>query len=50
MHALFPSARNAEKRSCNRPMSSAAVRFLVELHPRANVPELIIKPTVDDWS
>jgi NADP-dependent 3-hydroxy acid dehydrogenase YdfG len=28
----------------------AAVRFLVELHPRANVPELVIKPTVDDWS
>jgi NADP-dependent 3-hydroxy acid dehydrogenase YdfG len=28
---------------------AAAVRFLVELHPRANVPELIIKPTVDDW-
>ncbi len=27
----------------------AAVRFLVELHPRANVPELVIKPTVDDW-
>lgn len=29
---------------------AAAVRFLVELHPRANVPELVIKPTVDDWS
>jgi NADP-dependent 3-hydroxy acid dehydrogenase YdfG len=29
---------------------AAAVRFLVELHPRANIPELIIKPTVDDWS
>jgi len=28
---------------------AAAVRFVVELHPRANVPELIIKPTVDDW-
>ena len=28
----------------------AAVRFLVELDPRANVPELVIKPTVDDWS
>ncbi len=28
---------------------AAAVRFLVELHPRANVPELIIKPTVDDF-
>ena len=27
----------------------AAVRFLVELDPRANVPELVIKPTVDDW-
>jgi len=27
-----------------------AVRFLVELHPRANVPELVIKPTVDDWA
>ena len=29
---------------------AAAVRFLVELDPRANVPELVIKPTVDDWS
>ncbi len=29
---------------------AAAVRFLVELHPRANVPELIITPTVDDWA
>ncbi len=28
---------------------AAAVRFLVELHPRAHVPELILKPTVDDW-
>jgi NADP-dependent 3-hydroxy acid dehydrogenase YdfG len=28
---------------------AAAVRFLVELHPRVNVPELVIKPTVDDW-
>ena len=28
----------------------AAVRFLVELHPRVNVPELIIKPTVDDYA
>jgi NADP-dependent 3-hydroxy acid dehydrogenase YdfG len=28
---------------------AAAVRFLVELHPRAHVPELIIKPTVDDF-
>lgn len=27
-----------------------AVRFLAELHPRANVPELIITPSVDDWS
>ncbi len=29
---------------------AAAVRFLVELNPRAQVPELIIKPTVDDYS
>jgi NADP-dependent 3-hydroxy acid dehydrogenase YdfG len=29
---------------------AAAVAFLVDLHPRANVPELIIKPTVDDWA
>jgi len=29
---------------------AAAVRFLVELNPRAHVPELVIKPTVDDWS
>ncbi len=28
---------------------AAAVRFLVDLHPRAHVPELVIKPTVDDW-
>jgi NADP-dependent 3-hydroxy acid dehydrogenase YdfG len=28
----------------------AAVRFLVELHPRVSVPELIIKPTVDDYA
>lgn len=27
----------------------AAVRFVVELHPRASVPELIIKPTVDEY-
>ncbi len=29
---------------------AAAVAFLVDLHPRANVPELVIKPTVDDWA
>src|SRR5262249_35936389 len=29
---------------------AAAVAFLVELHPRANVPELVITPTVDDWA
>ncbi len=29
---------------------AAAVKFLVELNPRAHVPELIIKPTVDDFS
>jgi NADP-dependent 3-hydroxy acid dehydrogenase YdfG len=28
---------------------AAAVRFLVELHPRAHVPELVIMPTVDDF-
>jgi NADP-dependent 3-hydroxy acid dehydrogenase YdfG len=28
---------------------AAAVRFLVELHPRAHVPELVIMPTVDDY-
>jgi NADP-dependent 3-hydroxy acid dehydrogenase YdfG len=28
---------------------AAAVKFLVQLHPRAHVPELVIKPTVDDW-
>ena len=28
---------------------AAAVRFLVELHPRAHVPELVITPTVDDF-
>lgn len=29
---------------------AAAVRFLVELNPRASVPELVIKPAVDDWA
>jgi NADP-dependent 3-hydroxy acid dehydrogenase YdfG len=29
---------------------AAAVRFLVELPPRAHVPELVIKPTIDDFS
>ncbi|MFO0951565.1 MAG: SDR family NAD(P)-dependent oxidoreductase [Isosphaeraceae bacterium] len=29
---------------------AAAVKFLVELHPRASVPELIIKPTCDDYA
>jgi NADP-dependent 3-hydroxy acid dehydrogenase YdfG len=28
---------------------AAAVRFVVELHPRASVPEMVITPTVDDW-
>lgn len=28
---------------------AAAVRFLVGLHPRAHVPELVITPTVDDF-
>ena len=28
----------------------AAVRFLIELPPRAHVPELVIKPTVDDFA
>jgi NADP-dependent 3-hydroxy acid dehydrogenase YdfG len=27
-----------------------AVRFVVELHPRASIPELVILPTVDDWA
>jgi NADP-dependent 3-hydroxy acid dehydrogenase YdfG len=29
---------------------AAAVRFLVELNPRAHIVELIIKPTVDPYS
>jgi NADP-dependent 3-hydroxy acid dehydrogenase YdfG len=29
---------------------ATAVQFLVELHPRAHVPELVITPTVDDFS
>ena len=29
---------------------AAAVTFLVDLHPRAHVPELVIKPTVDDYA
>jgi NADP-dependent 3-hydroxy acid dehydrogenase YdfG len=28
---------------------AAAVKFLVELHPRAHVPELVITPTIDDF-
>ncbi len=28
---------------------AAAVRFLAELPPRAHVPELVIKPTIDDF-
>jgi len=28
---------------------AAAVKFLVELHPRARVPELVITPTADDF-
>ncbi len=28
---------------------AAAVCFLVELPARANIPELVIKPTIDDW-
>ena len=28
---------------------AAAVKFLVELHPRAHVPELVITPTVDEY-
>jgi NADP-dependent 3-hydroxy acid dehydrogenase YdfG len=28
---------------------AAAVRFLVQLPPRAHVPELVIKPTIDDF-
>lgn len=29
---------------------AAAVGFLVQLNPRAHIPELVIKPTVDDWA
>jgi NADP-dependent 3-hydroxy acid dehydrogenase YdfG len=29
---------------------AAAVKFVVELHPRARVPELVITPTVDDFA
>ena len=29
---------------------ASAVCFLAQLHPRANIPELVIKPTVDDWA
>ena len=28
---------------------AAAVKFVIELHPRARVPELVITPTVDDF-
>ncbi len=29
---------------------AAAIAFLVDLPPRAHIPELVIMPTVDDWS
>jgi NADP-dependent 3-hydroxy acid dehydrogenase YdfG len=29
---------------------AAAVKFVVELPARAHVPELVIKPTIDDFS
>ena len=29
---------------------AAAVRFLADLPPHAHVPELVIKPTIDDFS
>ncbi len=29
---------------------ASAICFLVQLPPRANIPELVIKPTVDDWA
>jgi NADP-dependent 3-hydroxy acid dehydrogenase YdfG len=28
---------------------AAAVRFLVDLPPRASVPEMVLMPAVDDW-
>ena len=41
----------ARKQAILQPSDvAAAVRFLVELNPRAHVPELIIKPTVDDFA
>jgi NADP-dependent 3-hydroxy acid dehydrogenase YdfG len=41
---------DARKRVILQPEDVAsAVRFLVELNPRANVPELIIQPTVDEF-
>ena len=46
-----PVPVGAERRGGDPPARdvAAAVRFLVELHPRAHVPELVIKPTVDDF-
>lgn len=46
-----PVAVGAERRAeVLQPSDvAAAVRFLAELHPRAHIPELVIKPTVDDW-
>jgi len=46
-----PVAVGAERREAIlQPADiAAAVRFLVELHPRASVPELVITPTVDDY-
>ena len=44
-----PSAQSGARSILQPEDVAAAVRFLVELHPRAHVPELVIKPTVDDF-
>jgi NADP-dependent 3-hydroxy acid dehydrogenase YdfG len=43
-------ADDARSQSILQPEDvAAAVRFLVQLPPRAHVPELVIKPTIDDF-
>ncbi len=49
---LRPVPVTAERRSVILQPDdvAAAVKFLVELPPRAHVPELVIKPTIDDFA
>ena len=44
-----PVGASAAPRSFSPMTSPQPCSFLVELHPRARVPELVITPTVDDF-